>query len=189
MRRVRQRAGRDDLLCIGTSATLATGEDRNATRTKIAEVGSRFFGVTIKPENVIDEKQRRITTAEVPATDEALRAAVHAAAPAPTVATVAAHPLAAWVETTFGLAIGNDGRLERRRPLAFKDGVKQLVEKTGVAEQQCSAALRAVLDTGNAAEQRLGEPVFAFRLHQFLSSGGSVYATLEGPDIRVASPS
>jgi ATP-dependent helicase YprA (DUF1998 family) len=32
MRRVRQRAGRDDLLCIGTSATLATDEDRNATR-------------------------------------------------------------------------------------------------------------------------------------------------------------
>ena len=39
MRRVRQRAGRDDLLCIGTSAT----EDRNATRARIGEVGSRFF--------------------------------------------------------------------------------------------------------------------------------------------------
>lgn len=184
MRRVRQRAGRDDLLCIGTSATLATGEDRNATRAQIAKVGSRFFGVAIKPENVIDEKLRRVTTAEVPATAETLRAALHAAPPAPTVATVAAHPLAAWVETTFGLAIGNDGRLERRKPLAFKDGLKQLINKTGVAEQQCSMALRAVLDAGNAAEQRPGEPVFAFRLHQFLSSGGSVYATLEAPDAR-----
>src|SRR5262245_39433624 len=70
MRRVRQRAGRDDLLCIGTSATLATGEDRNATRAQIAEVGSRFFGVTIKPQNVIDEKLRRVTTTDVPTTDE-----------------------------------------------------------------------------------------------------------------------
>src|SRR5713101_7495035 len=35
MRRVRQRAGRDDLLCIGTSATLATGEDRDTTRARI----------------------------------------------------------------------------------------------------------------------------------------------------------
>ena len=43
---------------------------------------------------------------------------------------------------------------------------------------------RVVLDAGNAAEQRPGEPVFAFRLHQFLSSGGSVYATLEAPNVR-----
>src|SRR5215471_998700 len=129
IRRVRQRAGRDDLLCIGTSATLATGEDRNATRTRIAEVGSRFFGVTIKPENVIDEKLRRVTTAEVPTTSAALQTAVHAPPPAPTIAAVAAHPLSAWVETTFGLAIAKDDRLERRKPLAFKDGLKQLVDK------------------------------------------------------------
>jgi superfamily II DNA/RNA helicase len=184
MRRVRQRAGRDDLLCISTSATLATGEDRNATRARIADVGSRFFGVTIKPDNVIDETLRRATTADVPTTAETLRAAVRLPGLEPTVAAVTAHPLAAWVETTFGLAIGRDGRLERRKPLAFEDGLKQLVEKTGLPEQQCNAALRAVLDAGNAAEQRPGEPVFAFRLHQFLSSGGSVYATLEVPDVR-----
>jgi ATP-dependent helicase YprA (DUF1998 family) len=184
MRRVRQRAGRDDLLCIGTSATLATGEDRNATRARIGEVGSRFFGVTIRPENVIDEKLRRVTTADLPRTAEALRAAVLAPPPEPTVAAVTAHPLAAWVETTFGLAVGIDGRLERRKPLAFEDGLQQLTDKTGLPEQQCNAALRAVLDAGNAAEQRAGEPVFAFRLHQFLSSGGSVYATLEPPDAR-----
>jgi hypothetical protein len=120
----------------------------------------------------------------VPTTAEALRTAVQAPPPEPTVATVTAHPLAAWVETTFGLAISTDGRLERRKPLAFKDGLEQLVERTGVAEERCNTALRSILDAGNAAEQRLGEPVFAFRLHQFLSSGGSVYATLEGPDTR-----
>jgi len=184
MRRVRQRAGRDDLLCIGTSATLATGEDRNATRARIGEVGSRFFGVTIKPDNVIDEKLRQVTTAMLPTTVEALQTAVLAAPPEPTVPAVTAHPLAAWVETTFGLTIGSDGRLERRKPLAFEDGLKQLIEKTGLPEQQGKAALRAVLDAGNAAEQRPGEPVFAFRLHQFLSSGGSVFATLEVPGAR-----
>src|SRR5262245_44254670 len=52
---------------------------------------------------------------------------------------------------------------------------------------KCNAALRAVLDAGNAAQQRPGEPVFAFRLHQFLSSGGSVYTTLEPPDMRTFS--
>lgn len=183
MRRVRQRAGRADLLCIGTSATLATGESRDITRARIAEVGSRFFGVTIKPDNVIDETLRRVTTAEVPGTAQALLAAVLAPPPQPTMAAVTAHPLAAWVETTFGLAI-KDGRLVRRKPLAFAEGLKQLVEITGLAEDQCRNALKAVLDAGNAAEQRPSEPVFAFRLHQFLSSGGSVYATLEALDAR-----
>lgn len=51
MRRVRQRAGRHDLLCIGTSATLASGDSRAETKAKIAEVGSRFFGVTVKSEH------------------------------------------------------------------------------------------------------------------------------------------
>jgi ATP-dependent helicase YprA (DUF1998 family) len=183
MRRVRQRAGRSDLLCIGTSATLATGESRDATHARIAEVGGRFFGVTIKPNNVIDETLRRVTIADVPATGDALRAAVLVPPPQPTVAAVTAHPLAAWVEATFGLAI-KDGRLVRRKPLAFADGLKQLVEATGLTENQCRAALKAILDAGNSAEQRPGEPVFAFRLHQFLSSGGSVYATLEAADLR-----
>lgn len=178
MRRVRQRAGRADLLCIGTSATLATGESRDTTRARIADISSRFFGVAIKPDNVIDETLRRVTTADVPTTAQALRAAVLAPPPQPTVAAVTAHPLAAWVETTFGLAI-EEGRLVRRKPLAFADGMKQLVEATGLTEDQCRAALKAILDAGNSAEQRPGEPVFAFRLHQFLSSGGSVYATLE----------
>src|SRR5262249_42448153 len=100
MRRVRQRSARDDLLCIGTSATLATGEARTATGAGMAEVGSGFFGVTIKADNVIDEKLRRATTAEVPTTAEALRTAVLAPPPEPTVAAVTAHPVAAWVETT-----------------------------------------------------------------------------------------
>jgi hypothetical protein len=41
-----------------------------------------------------------------------------------------------------------------------------------------------VMARGWSAEQRPGEPVFAFRLHQFLSSGGSVYATLEALEAR-----
>ena len=81
MRRVRQRAGRDDLLCIGTSATLVTGESQAATCAGIAGVGSRFFGVTVKPEHVVDETLRRVTRVEAPATAESLHAAVLAPPP------------------------------------------------------------------------------------------------------------
>ena len=36
------------------------------------------------------------------------------------------------------------GALERRKPLAFADGLKQLIEKTGLPEQQCNAALAKI---------------------------------------------
>jgi hypothetical protein len=122
----------------------------------------------------------------VPEGREALAAAVRADPPVATREAVTSHPLAAWVEGTFGLAT-DDGRLVRRVPLAFEAGVQRLVEATGLDPKLCRERLRAVLEVGNAAEMPTGEPVFAFRLHQFLASGGSVYATLEPPATRALS--
>src|SRR5271169_716387 len=68
LRRLRQRAGRPNLQCAGTSATIATGGDRAARRAQIAEVGSRLFGVPIRAENVIDETLERVARVPVPAT-------------------------------------------------------------------------------------------------------------------------
>ena len=76
---------------------------------------------------MIEETLQRVATEPVPQSREALAAAVRADAPEPTLTAVTSHPLAAWVEATFG------------------------------------------------------------GLHQFLASGGSVYATLEAPGVRVLS--
>ena len=91
-----------------------------------------------------------------------------------------------WVEEAFGLAREGD-RLVRRSPLAFEAGLRRLVADTGLAEDLCRERLKAALDAANAAVLPSGEPVFAFRLHQFLASGGSVYATLQAPDVRALS--
>ncbi len=184
MRRVRQKAGKADVLAIGTSATIASGTTRAEAREAIAAVGTRFFGVPVSADTVIDETLRRITTVRAPTSAAELRAAVEALPPAATVEAVTRHPLAAWVEITFGLGEDADGRLIRRKPLAFEEGLAELVRATGLPADRCRERLKAVLEAGNRAERRPGEPVFAFRLHQFLSSGGSVYTTLETPETR-----
>jgi hypothetical protein len=92
LRRLRQRAGRPNLQCAGTSATIATGGTRATRRAQIAEVGSRLFGVPVAPESVIDETLQRLALVPVPATPEALRAAVEMSPPAPDSASVAEHP-------------------------------------------------------------------------------------------------
>ncbi|MGQ9687401.1 MAG: hypothetical protein ACUVXF_01230 [Desulfobaccales bacterium] len=132
---------------------------------------------------MIDETLRRVTTTPAPKTQEELRAAVLSPPPEPTMAAVSRHPLAAWVEETFGLEV-EDGRLVRRSPISFREGLQKLVQETGLEEGLCEERLKSVLEAGNAARLPSGEPVFAFRLHQFLSSGSSVFTTLEPPDRR-----
>ena len=182
LRRVQQRAGHD-LQIIGTSATMVTGGTRDERRETIAEVASKLFGVTVPPANVIDETLRCVAKVPVPATREELRAAVEAPPPAPNVEAVVNHPLAAWTEEAFGLST-EDGRLVRRSPETFAGALLRLVEETGLGASLCDERLRAVLEAGNEARFNPDEPVFAFRLHQFLSSGSSVYATLEPPETR-----
>jgi superfamily II DNA/RNA helicase len=181
MRRIRQRASQG-VQVIGTSATIASKGHRGERRQAIAEVGSTLFGVQIPGENVIDETLRRVARVPVPATESEIRAAVQLAPPTNSVESVTGHPLAAWVEETFGLAT-EDGRLVRRQPLSFNEGVDRLVEATGLDRGLCSERLQAVLEQGYAANPNA--PVFAFRLHQFLSSGSSVYATLDEHEERV----
>ena len=183
VRRVRQRAGRPDLQSVGTSATLATEGDRDARRARVAEVASTLFGTTVPARNVVDESLRRVVQVAAPRTRDELRAAVQQPPPTAALDAVIRHPLAAWVEETFGLDL-EDGRLVRRRPLAFADGLRRLIAETDLPDDLCRDRLTAVLDAGNRVQTSTGEPVFAFRLHQFLSSGSSVFATLQDPEAR-----
>ena len=60
LRRVRQRAGRRDPVCIGTSATIVTDGDAAERRRRIAEAGRKLFGVEVPPDHVIEETLQRV---------------------------------------------------------------------------------------------------------------------------------
>ena len=181
-RRLQEAAGRD-LQAVATSATMVTGGSRAERNQAVAELVSKFFGLNIPAANVVDETLERATAARAPAGAAEVRAAVEAPAPAPEAGEVRGHPLAAWAETAFGLDEA-EGRLIRRPPQTFEEAARQLAEESGSAVERCRNSLRGVLEAGNAARGMGGRPLFAFRLHQWLSSGSSVYATLEGRDAR-----
>lgn len=178
LRRLRQTSGREDLVCVGTSATVSTTGGRDRRRAEIAEAGTHLFGVNVEPENVVDESLRRVTSVDPPADALATRTAIEAPRPSNNIERLIAHPLAAWIETTFGITT-EDGRLVRREPVTYREGLKQLAELSGLHESAADAALKAVLEDGNATELSKDDRFFAFRLHQFLSSGSSIFATLE----------
>ncbi len=178
LRRLRERVGREDLVMVGTSATVAggPGEDR---RHVVAEVGRRLFGVPFAPRQVVEEELERRCTVEPPRTPEELRRALGTPLPdAPDPAALAAHPLIAWIEARFGV-VEEGGRRRRPRPQAFTEAVKEVADRSGVGEGVCRERLTRALELACRAEVDAGIPFFAFRLHQFLASGTSIHATLE----------
>src|SRR5690606_4558026 len=56
---------------------------------------------------------------------------------------------------------------------------------TGAQAKECATALRATLLAGSRARHPdTGRTLFAFRLHQFLSKGSSIFTTAEPPETR-----
>lgn len=192
VRRVQEACNADELLHVGTSATLAGGGTWEEQAAEVADVASRLFGVTVKPNRVVGETLRRATASRsFDDADfvEALRARLQGAGPEPgDTAALLADPLASWIESTLGLREEpSTGRLVRCTPrsLSGLDGAAAaLAMLTGVDLAACEKALREALLTGYLCRDENGHPVFAFRLHQFVSKGESVYASPEPEDSR-----
>lgn len=193
VRRVRDRLGGDALQCVGTSATMASGdgpEDRNAT---VAEVASRLFATDITASDVVTETlQRRTLETE---THESVRPRLGAAIdggvePDLSNAALGEHPLAIWVETRLGLAATPGHKWVRARPCTIQEASEQLARDADRPVAACRAALEELLLTASTPECDRGVPegkdvpFFAFKLHQFISGAGVAYATLEAPGTR-----
>lgn len=183
IRRLKERADNPDLLTIGTSATMATGETRAERRTAVSDFARKLFGTPIKPENVIEESLRPLIPYPI-ADKERLRQAVSGPLPTANWPAFSQHPLSAWIESTFGIR-EEEGEYRRQTPLTLRQGADKLAQTTGLPVAACQQRLQEMLLLGTEVLTPEGEPVFAFKLHQFISQGGSIYATVEPPAERL----
>ncbi|RNL87539.1 protein kinase domain-containing protein [Halostreptopolyspora alba] len=181
IRRVREACRAPDVQCVGTSATMSSQGEREDQRAVVAKVATGLFGTHIDPGNVITETLVRATE-DAPDSVPAERIDQ---APPRSYDGLRADPLARWVESRFGLDTDSTGRLVRSLPDRVEDAAAELATQTGRDEPACVVAIRATLESGAEALHPVTErPLFAFRLHQFLSKGDTVYATLERPETR-----
>lgn len=188
IRRLRDVCESPRLQVVGTSATMASQGSRADQQQVVADVATRLFGTDVTPERVIGETLRRATqlaatdaVALRDATSQALTAATSRGYPA-----LATDPLANWIETTFGLDTEPDtGRLVRHAPTTVTAAAERLAELTELPAATTTAAIRATLLAGSQVKDPdTGRPLFAFRLHQFLSKGDTVYVSVEPEDSR-----
>jgi ATP-dependent helicase YprA (DUF1998 family)/very-short-patch-repair endonuclease len=189
IRRCRFAFGGRDIICIGTSATMAGGGPLATQKREVAKVGQTLFGVPFDESQVIVETLERATP-EIDFGDqkviEAIRATIQrGATPSESYEEFRVHPLASWIESTFGVRAEEEtGRLVRQAPRRLQgsgSAAEDLARLTSTDPGQCVTVLRSFLLNGSELRRSASSrfPIFAFRLHQFFTRGDTVWATLE----------
>jgi superfamily II DNA/RNA helicase len=182
VRRVKDLCESPDLQVVGTSATMASGGTTAEQKAAVAAVATRLFGSGVTADRVIGETLVRATTAATsssPALADAISRAAGGSVPSDYEA-LRTDPLASWVESTFGLAEVEHGSLARRAPTTVSTAAGELASATAIDPETCAAAIRNALLAGSRTRHpEHGRPLFAFRLHQFISKGDTVHVSLE----------
>jgi len=192
VRRTREALHANQLQCIGTSATLAGAGSLEQQRIEVAKVASVIFGDKVMPENVIGETLRR-STKEHDLSDinyiSDLKASILNLEMPESYDQFVQHPISSWVESKLGLTLdAESNRLIRAFPkslMGHDSAGQDLSYLTGLPIDDCVNALQAILLKGyEIANPETNFPAFAFRLHQFISRGDTVYASLEQEEKR-----
>ncbi len=182
VRRLRERFRTKNLICIGTSATMASTGTEEDRRTTVATVASKLFGQAIPPSNVIGETLERITNRHESL--ESIRPLLPQAVGRtefswPSTDAFSKDPLAIWVELNLGLTLRPEGGPQRARPMSITEAAGLLARDSDVSQEEARATLEAFLIAAQSFQNSDGRSPFAFKLHQFISGPGKVLCTLE----------
>lgn len=189
MRRLAHGAGRGrgadlhgKLIFVGTSATMASDGSPAEQRATVANVAGKLFGAAVGAGDVIGETVVRVTDGAAIAQEE-LTAILRAGwRPHENFSSFAADPLARWVESRIGVAADAEGVQRRATPGQLTTLAKELAAQTGVEPAICLESVRKVISNGDTIQvPGVERSAFPFRLHQFVSRGEEVYASLESP--------
>ncbi|RAK62009.1 DEAD/DEAH box helicase [Hymenobacter edaphi] len=181
----------EELICIGTSATMVSGGTLTNQRQEVARVANQIFGTKegYTADDVIMEKLVPSLGSQTHVLDqsELYNAVVNSIDSSADEQSLLNHPLATWLERRIALTQQEEVWV-RNKPLTLKAIVQQLTADSQAEESLCADRLPKLLDwinQVNADRRKRGErgTYLPFKLHQFVSQTGSVYVSLTpGPD-------
>jgi ATP-dependent helicase YprA (DUF1998 family)/very-short-patch-repair endonuclease len=194
VRRCREAFSGNNMICVGTSATMVSEGDSTKQMKTVAEVATKVFGTDVPESNVIGETLQR-TTDEFDYSDmsikQQLKTVVESGEVPSDFASLKSNVLASWIESTFGIdrEVATN-KLIRQRPQTIGgegDAGDALQHLSGCKDGTATQAIERYLQAGNANEARNpdnGFPLFAFRLHQFITRGDTAWGSLENEQAR-----
>jgi hypothetical protein len=190
IRRIRNYC-KKELICIGTSATMASEGSLQQRKQAIAEVASQLFSSTFTPDQIITETLDACTnfTGKIPTgfdLQEAINSKIDLKKGAEE---FVKHKLAIWLENCIALLRNDDGSLERGEPLTLDQITEKLAKDSNEKKEVCQRSILELLQWSEqlnheGAKKTPRESFLPFKIHQFISQTGNVYVTLEPKDKR-----
>jgi hypothetical protein len=184
IRRIRAQC-KQEVVCIGTSATMVSVGTLEAQREEVAKVATTIFGKRFTASQIVNEKLRRSLefSGELPDRDalsQAIAAGIDFTAGEPE---LRSNPVAVWLENRIALE-EKEGQPTRRMPLQVGEIVDALSKASGQPEPTCKKTIADLLHWISSVNQTLMKTgsrytVLPFKLHQFIAQTGSVYTTLD----------
>ncbi|MFH1283305.1 MAG: DEAD/DEAH box helicase, partial [bacterium] len=180
---------KQDVTCIGTSATMISGGTITEQKNKVAEVATKIFGKKFGKDQIISEYLARCFDYQgnIPGKD-LLRKSLNSEIDINgSEVLLKSSPVSVWLENTIALE-EIDNILLRRTPLSFKAIVKKLNDDSGIDEKQCESQLIKFLQWLSNVNTSLEEKVYTylpFKIHQFISQTGTVYVSLHDNDDKI----
>ncbi|QDS15201.1 DEAD/DEAH box helicase [Xanthomonas arboricola] len=182
VRRLRERLKAEQMVCIGTSATMSSKGNQADRNRVVAHVASKLFGTQISEHDVIGETLERVTNPlkDVNAVRTELPAAITRKLDVwADFEAFRNDPLSIWVELNLGIELPTDEPPRRARPMMLEEASRCLAEDAGCQPEAARTALQRFLVAAHDVRTPQGRPPFAFKLHQFISGPGKVLTTLE----------
>jgi superfamily II DNA/RNA helicase len=191
IRRIHQHCQKD-IVCIGTSATMASEGNIEERKKVIAEVASSIFAKRFQPEQIINEKLACCTLSKGAninkfTLQEAIASANSLASGTPE--QFKQNALAIWLENNVALKKDTLGNLERGKPCTLTEIATKLSEESEENINECQNAIFKLLEwceklNIEGSSKRPVQSFLPFKIHQFVSQTGNVLVTLDSKENR-----
>jgi superfamily II DNA/RNA helicase len=177
------------LVCIGTSATMATEGGADERKEAVAGVATQIFGHKFSPDQVIEEYLERCTLGQLQDKFGLQEAIHHRIDIDGNEEKFIAHPLAVWLELNIALYLNEKGNFQRGKPKSLTEIAELLSIDSGETVETCFSAIHKILEwsenlNAKAAEKKQRKSFLPFKIHQFISQTSTVYVTLDKKDKR-----
>lgn len=180
---------KNNLICIGTSATMASGGTKLDQKKAVANVGKQIFDKEFAHDQIIGEYLENTTSAKTVEADVLIKALANEINTEGSAEEFINHPLAIWMENNIALQTLKDGSTQRGKPQTITQIASKFSNEISLPFAQAFEYIKEFLLWAENINERNYQQsnrksYLPFKFHQFISQTGNVSVTLEEPQIR-----
>ncbi|CAM3007531.1 DEAD/DEAH box helicase [Flavobacterium frigoris] len=176
----------NEIICVGTSATMASGGTILEQKQTIANVGKQIFDKNFDTSQIIGEYLENTTNSKFINLGELKKALREDIDFNDKPEKFISSPIAVWLENRIALNVLDDGYVQRAKPLTLQDIASKLSEDSGYDLSLCKDKLVQFLQWTEALNEEASKmenrkSYLPFKFHQFIAQTGNVSVTLDNP--------